>query len=155
MSVSTGTTDERLVDELREIVEPIVTDDGAELVDVVVKGYPGSRVVRIVVDAEGGVDVERCARLSRATSSAFDDLDPISGTYTLQVTSPGADRPLSTPRDFARNVGRSVRVSLEDDGTLEGVVVAVDDDVVTVEVDGEDVEVALADVTDARVLLPW
>lgn len=153
--MSTDTTDGRLVDDLREIVEPIVTDDGAELVEIVVKGYPGSRVVRIVVDAEEGVDVERCARLSRSVSSAFDDLDPISGTYTLQVTSPGADRPLETDRDFARNVGRSVRVSFEEDDPVEGVVVAVDDDVVTLEVDGEDVQVALPDVTDARVVLPW
>lgn len=153
--MSTETTEGRLVDDLREIVEPIVTDDGAELVEIVVKGYPGSRVVRIVVDAEEGVDVERCARLSRSVSSAFDDLDPISGTYTLQVTSPGADRPLETERDFARNVGRSVHVSFEEDDPIEGVVVAVDDDVVTLEVDGEDVEVALPDVTDARVVLPW
>jgi ribosome maturation factor RimP len=155
VSVSAPSTDERLLEDLRGIVEPIVADDGTELVDIIVKGHPGSRVVRIVVDADEGVDVERLARLSRAVSDAFDELDPVKGRYTLQVTSPGTDRPLTTARDFARNVGRSVRITRTEGDPVEGVVVAVEDEVVTVEVDGEDVEVALADVTDGRVLLPW
>jgi ribosome maturation factor RimP len=122
---------------------------------VIVKGHPGSRMVRLVVDAEEGVDIERIARLSRQVSAEFDELDPIAGRYTLQVSSPGADRPLITARDFARNVGRPVRIASTAGGEVEGVVTAAGSETVSVEVDGEDVEVRLEDVRDARVQLPW
>lgn len=148
-------SDDALVAELREITDPIVTDDGADLVEIIVKGHPGSRVVRVVVDAEGGVDVERIARLARAIGTAFDDLDPISGRYTLQVTSPGVDRPLVTARDFARNVGRPVHITPDEGEAVDGVVVAAGGGAVTLEVDGEHVEVPLGQVRDARVKLPW
>jgi ribosome maturation factor RimP len=149
--------DDRLEAELREIVGPIVDSAGADLVDVEAKGHPGSRVVRVVVDAADGVTIEQCAELSRQIGSSFDELDPIPGRYTLQVTSPGADRPLSTERDFVRNVGRPVRIRVRsgDHGELEGVVVAVDARTVVLERDGDRTEVALADVDDARVQLPW
>lgn len=153
--MASGGDNDALVAELTTLAEPIVADDGAELVEIVVKGHPGSRVVRVVVDADEGVDVEQIARLSRTIGAAFDEDDPVSGRYTLQVTSPGVDRPLQTTRDFARNVGRSVEITPDEGDAIDGVVVSAEDDAITVEVDGEHVDIPLGQVRDARVKLPW
>ncbi len=152
--------DSELVASLTELVEPLVVARGLELVGLEVKGYAGRRLVRLVVDSDSGVDVESCAELSRRVGAALDDNDSIPGSYTLQVTSPGADRPLRTQRDFARNLGRSVRVWTRplDDGRgqeLVGVVAAVGEDMVTLDVDGDEIALALADVDRGRVQLPW
>lgn len=146
--------------EMAGLVEPLVAASGLELLDVEVKGYPGSRVVRLVVDAEGGVGVEACADLSRRVGAVLEGDDLIAGSYTLQVTSPGVDRPLRTARDFARNLGRTVRVwtrPAHDERPREvvGVVAAVGDEAVTLEVDGDAIALALADVDRGRVQLPW
>lgn len=151
-------TDE-LGQRLASIATPIVAEEGAELVDVEVKGHPGSRVVRLTVDIDGGVDIERCAAVSRRVGAAFDEADAVAGRYTLQVTSPGIDRPLRGERDFTRNVGRHVRVVRRtgDDRTVEvvGDLVAADSGTVTLDVDGDEVAIRLEDVDHGRVLLPW
>jgi ribosome maturation factor RimP len=151
--------DERLEGRVRELAEPLAAGHGLDLVEVEVKGHAGSRVVRLVVDADEGVDVEDCALLSQDVGGVLDEQDVVPGRHTLQVTSPGADRPLRTPRDFARNVGRPVRLQArpgaELPGELSGVVVAAGDESVTLEVDGERRVVRLADVDHGRVLLPW
>ncbi|MGH3440843.1 MAG: ribosome maturation factor RimP [Nitriliruptorales bacterium] len=146
--------DEQLEAAVAALAAPVAADAGVDVVDVEVRGHPGSRVVLLVVDRDEGIDVETCAELSRDVGRALDDADLISGRYTLQVTSPGVDRPLRTERDFARNIGRSVRVARDRD-EVEGLVTAVDAGTVTLDVDGEAVAVPLADVDHARVLLPW
>lgn len=146
--------DDRLEAAVADLAAPLVADVDVELVEVEVKGHPGSRVVRLVVDRDEGVDVETCATLSRDLGRALDDTELIAGRHTLQVTSPGVDRPLRTERDFARNVGRSVRIR-HDGGEVAGIVTAAGAEGVTLDVDGDTVVIALADVDDARVLLPW
>lgn len=146
--------DQHLETAVADLAGPLVVDVGAELLDVEVKGHPGSRVVRVVVDRDGGVDVDTCATLSRGVGRALDDADLVAGRYMLQVTSPGVDRPLRTERDFARNVGRNVRI-VRDGDEVEGLVTDVSAGDVTLDVGGETVAVPLGDVDDARVLLPW
>lgn len=145
--------------QLRQLAEPCAAAHGVEIVDVQVKGHTGSRLVRLVVDADGGIDVDTCAALSRDVGTAFDRADAVTGRYTLQVTSPGVDRPLRTARDFARSVGRSVRVVTRPHAPLPaelfGVVMSVGADDVTLEVDGGAVTVPLGQVDHARVQLPW
>ncbi len=145
---------------LTGLVEPLIVGRGLELVEVEVKGYPGRPLVRVVVDSEKGIDVESCADLSRRIGAVLDANDSIPGSYTLQVTSPGIDRPLRTQRDFARNLGRSVRVwtrPLEDGRRQElvGVVTAVGEEAVTLNVNGDEMALALADVDRGRIQLPW
>lgn len=148
--------DDRLMADVRAVAEPVVEAEGADLVDIEIKGHTGSRVVRMFVDADDGVDVELCARLARTIGKQLDEADPIPGRYTLQVSSPGADRPLRTQRDFARNVGRPVRVNRSGEAeTLQGTVVSADDGSLVLDIDGDHVEVALDTIVDGRVLLPW
>lgn len=155
-----GEGDTDLSADLAGLVAPLVNASGLELLDVEVKGYPGRRVVRLVVDSEDGVDVEACADLSRRVGALLEGDDLIAGSYTLQVTSPGVDRPLRTPRDFARNLGRTVRVWTrpphdERPREVVGVIAAVGEEAVTLEVDGDAIALALADVDRGRVQLPW
>lgn len=141
---------------LAVLVEPLVADQGVELVDVEVKGPPNKRVVRLVTDVDGGLDIDRIVAVSKAVGDLIDD--EVKGSYTLEVTSVGLDRPLTGPRDFARNLGRDVAVHLagaeEGQEPLAGVVASVDADL-TLEVDGEQRVIPFDEIDHAMVVLPW
>jgi ribosome maturation factor RimP len=118
---------------VRPLLEPVVTAAGYDLEDVVVTAAGRRSVVRVVVDRDGGVDLDAVAEVARAVSEALDAEESLgSSPYVLEVTSPGVDRPLSLPRHWRRNVGRLVRV-----GELTGRITAADEDQVTLEVAGE------------------
>ena len=91
----------------------------------------------IVIDKEGGVTIDDCEKLHRAIDAPLDELDPIECSYTLNVSSPGIDRPLTLPRDYKRNMGKEISVKLYKplDGkkTYEGTLTAYDDDTFTIE----------------------
>ncbi len=159
-----ATKQDALEQSIAALVEPLATPLGVEVVAVEVRGQKGRRLVRITadaldLDAEAGPDIDGLAHLSRKVGKALDEHDPIAGGYTLEVTSPGADRPLRRPRDFARNVGREVRLVPHEDGpTLDapsGVVVDVTETELTLETDGAEVVVPLTDIDHATVVLPW
>jgi ribosome maturation factor RimP len=145
----------RLVATIRDLVEPVVTGAGVDLVDLEIKGPPNRRVVRVVADVDGGLDIDRIATVSQQVSAALDDADAIPGAYTLEVSSPGVDRPLTTGHDFARQLGRHVRIVRVGADDLVGTLRGATDDVVTVEIDGDEQTIAIADVDHGRVELPW
>lgn len=155
----TGTSGDDLPGRLAVLAEPVAEAHGVDLVDVEVKGPRNRRVVRLVADTEGGLDIDRIAELSREVGEAIDEVVP--GTYTLEVTSPGTDRPLRRLRDFARNVGREVRLqrtqiaAADQPGEVTGTIVSASDDVVSLDVDGDTVDVPVGDVDHAKVVLPW
>lgn len=153
-------TDEtQLPQQIQELAAPLAAELGVDLVDVEVKGQGNRRLVRLVADAEGGLDIDVIAALSRKVGGALDERDLVPSSYTLEVTSPGVDRPLRRPRDFARNVGRDIRVvRVEDaagDHEVTGTVVAADEGSVTLDVDGTEVVIALREIDHGKVVLPW
>ena len=81
-----------------------------ELVDLQWKGKGRESILRLVIDKPGGVDLDECERVSTAVSALLDAYDPIAGTYSLEVSSPGAERPLATRDDWQTAVGRRVNV---------------------------------------------
>lgn len=95
-----------VVDTVRELIEPLVTAGGAEVVDV----EHGPGLLRIYLDTEGGIDLETITRFSEQISDLLDAHDPVPGRYTLEVSSPGLERPLRTPEQFRRFVGVTVNV---------------------------------------------
>lgn len=152
-----------LEERVRSLAEPVLARHGAELVDLQVK-RGRTQLVRVVADRPGGIDVETCARVSEDLSRMLDVDDPLTGRYTLEVTSPGLDRLLRSPDDFRRTMGRRVRIVLSD-RQHEGVVEEVGDTSVRLrtggmgkpghEVAGGSVEIPLAEVASARIVLPW
>lgn len=122
--------------DVRSVLEPVVAALGLDLEDLDVQASGRRRRVSVVIDQDGGVDLDGIAAASRAVSDALDASDAMGDDpYTLEVTSPGIDRPLTLPRHWRRNIGRRVRLHLADGSTLDGRVREVDDDGVLVAVD--------------------
>lgn len=122
--------------DVRALVEPVVTALGLDLEDLDVQASGRRRRVSVVIDRDGGVDLDGIAAASRAVSDALDASDAMGDDpYTLEVTSPGVDRPLTLPRHWRRNMGRRVRVHLADGSALDGRIREVYDDGVLVAVD--------------------
>ena len=89
-----------IVDRVRELVTPIVEAESVKLYDVEHNGA----VLRVLVDADGGIGIDEIKRISRALSRRLDEADPMPGRYTLEVSSPGLERPLRTPDHFRHAV---------------------------------------------------
>jgi ribosome maturation factor RimP len=139
-------------DALLPTVGSIVAKEGVDLEGLEVVQQGRRRIVRIMVDADGGVDVDRCADVSRAVSRAFDDAGTMGETpYTLEVSSRGVSRPLTEPRHWRRNVGRMVRITPYDGDSYVGRILVSDDAHVTLDVDGTERDVAYPDIRRAKV----
>ncbi|MFT2019040.1 ribosome maturation factor RimP [Streptomyces sp. 796.1] len=122
---------------LRGLLAPLVSARDLDLEEVEVTPAGKRRVLRIVVDSDDGVQLDACAELSRAVSQALDDADVMGGApYVLEVTSPGADRPLTEPRHFRRATGRLMKAQLVAGGELVARIVDVDDEGLDLEVPG-------------------
>ena len=143
-------------DRVAAIVAPLADERGLDLYDV----EQHQAAFRVLVDREGGIDIDTLAELSRAVSRALDEADPVAGKYTLEVSSPGLERPLRRPDHFLGAVGDRVTVKTvpgtEGDRRITGVLQAADEDGITVHPDqGEDRRLAYADVAQARTLFDW
>ncbi|MCU1624376.1 MAG: hypothetical protein JWL79_3221 [Frankiales bacterium] len=136
---------------LLQVLDPAVTATGFDLEDITVSPAGKRRVVRVVVDRDGGVDLDDVAAVARAVSDVLDaDPDLIDGAYVLEVTSPGVDRPLTQPRHWRRAEGRLVKATLADE-TVVGRITATTDDEVVLDVEGTSRTLLQAEVTKAVV----
>lgn len=143
---------------LEELLGPVVAREDLELDTVVRTRSGGTPLVRVTVDTplvEGAgeqarVDSDTLAAVSRAVSAALDRADPIDGEYLLEVSTPGAERELTEPRHWKRQVGLPVRVKLRDGGHVSGRVRAADDVSATLETDGGPTTIEYANMKKAR-----
>jgi ribosome maturation factor RimP len=143
---------------LRGLLEPLVSAKALDLEEIEVSRAGKRRVLRIVVDSDEGVDLDQCAELSRSLSERLDETDAMGDDeYELQVSSPGAERPLTERRHFVRAVGRLAKLQLHEDGELVARILSVDDEGLDLEVPGvkgrrpTQRRVAFAQVAKARV----
>jgi ribosome maturation factor RimP len=114
---------------LAAVLGPAVGDLGVDLEGIEISPAGRRRVLRVVVDRDGGVDLDAVADVSRAVSKALDAEDVMGGDpYVLEVTSPGVDRPLTQPRHWRRAIGRTVRAELRGGAPVTGRVLAADAD---------------------------
>jgi len=127
------------VDEGRiaDVIRPVVAAAGMDLESVRVSAAGRRRLLRVVVDSDPGVSLDDAAAISRKLSAALDSVAVMGDfPYTLEVSSPGVDRPLTDPRHWRRAVGRLVQVTAEDSGSISGRIIAADSDGVTLEIEG-------------------
>jgi ribosome maturation factor RimP len=143
------------IDRVRSLVAPIAADLGFDLYDAERKGG----TIRITLDtppgSPGGITLDELALATRLISREFDHADPIAGSYTLEVTSPGLERNLRNPAHFQREVGKDVTVRLRDpdvaERRIDGTLAAADDRSVTVRrPNGDEVELTYAEIDKAR-----
>lgn len=150
---------EYLRERLLPIITPIVTQQfGLDLIEVELKGSKANMVVRVIVDADGGVKLETCAGVNRAIGDALDTADVMPGRYRLEVSSPGIDRPLRTPRDFQRNAGRAVHLRYRDQENIkekEGVIERVSESGVSLETDMGTLTIPFPAVDYGKVIIKW
>lgn len=145
---------------LLEILDPVADAAGYEIVRLRLMGGDHARRLQVMAETpEGEMNVEDCARLSRALSEVLDAADPISGEYTLEVSTPGVDRPLTRLKDFATFEGHEARIELdrmaEGRKRFRGELAGVEADQVAINLEGE-VETALvpfAWITEAKLIL--
>jgi len=124
-------------DKVADVIRPVVEAAGMDLEAVRVTAAGRRRLLRVVVDSDLGVSLDDAAAVSRQLSAALDSVAVMGDfPYTLEVSSPGVDRPLTDPRHWRRAAGRLVQVTAEDAGAITGRVVSADSDGVTLDVGG-------------------
>lgn len=133
----------RTVEEIWQFAEQIATPMGIEIVDVAINEKQGE--LTIFIETESGVDLDTCEKFHNAITEPIDEFDPSFGDpYTLNVSSPGLDRPFKTPRDFERNLKKEVEIKLyaplKGKKFLEGVLEEFDENSVTLSIKGESIK---------------
>ncbi|RFU71324.1 ribosome maturation factor RimP [Peribacillus saganii] len=123
---------------VEELVTPVVDELGLELVEVEYVKEGKNWFLRVFIDKDAGVDIEECGIVSERLSEKLDELDPIPQNYFLEVSSPGAERPLKKDKDFQKAIGKNVYIKtyepIDGEKEFEGVLTAFDGSEVTVEV---------------------
>jgi len=102
-----------LEDKIKKSLLPLIEKEGFDLVDLELKGFGPTSILRVYVDRAGGITLNECAKLSGKLSDYLDLEDLIPHHYTLEVSSPGLDRPLTSEGDFKRKIGEKVKVFLK------------------------------------------
>ncbi|MBA5869077.1 MAG: ribosome maturation factor RimP [Nitrospira sp. CR2.1] len=123
---------------VQEVAAPILQSHGLELVEAVCVGQGPRTVIRVFIDKPGGISLTDCEQAHRSLSPALDVIDPFPHAYTLEISSPGLDRPLRSVQDYRRLTGHAITLKLrqpiQTQWRLEGTVLDVDDRAVTLSV---------------------
>lgn len=137
-----------------ELIDPIVTEEGCELLDVEIAFDSGQRVLRVYIDKEGGVQLDDCSRVSGAIEDVIEVEGIVAGQYNLEVSSPGIDRPLVKPSHFERVIGRVVQIQtvekINGRANYKGVLKQVDAAKVLVEIDQQEFQLPLDKIRKAH-----
>ena len=145
--------------EAEALVRPVVEGAGLELVDVTYRGERGRRVLRVTVDRDEGVDLDTVASISEKLARRLDLEGFGEGSYQLEVSSPGLERPLKTPAQFARAIGARVEVRtvnpLYETTRHVGELRTADDGAIELDLGGRTLRVAYPQIASARTVVDW
>lgn len=153
-------TKEDIESRVREVIGPILNSMNLELVELELAGQGPRAKLRLFIEKPGGVTLADCEQASRFIGHALDVADPFPGSYTLEVSSPGLDRPLRGAEDYRRFAGRLARLKLvrplEGEWTVVGRIQGLEGERILLEVkDRGRLEVGLADVAQGRLEVEW
>ncbi len=143
-------------DTLEQIIEPVVNGVGCELWGIEYKPFGKSALLRIFIDKDEGITLEDCSEVSYQVSGVLDVEEPITVAYTLEVSSPGVDRPLLSPKHFQQYTGREIAVTCKwpVDGRrkFKGTIIVADDEGVEL-AEGEDkVSISYDSISKAKLI---
>lgn len=129
------------------------------LVEVTHKGNSGNSRLQVLIDGDQGLDIDHCASISRQLGAQLEEMDIIPGKYVLEVSSPGLDHPLKLKRQYAKNVGRTLKVELTDERILEGALSKLEGDQIELEIkknkEKQFVTIALSEVKKSKVVVSF
>lgn len=128
-----------LEEKISKVVEEFLKEDeDLFLISVLIKGKEPKQKVLVIIDGDQGVNIDQCASLSRSLSHFLDENELISSAYQLEVTSAGIDSPIALPRQYRKNVGRGLKITMKDESIIEGKLLDVtEDNVLKLEVASE------------------
>lgn len=145
---------------LADILEPVIDQMGYDTVRIMTIGEKDPTLQIMIEHKESGKEltVDDCAAVSRAVSAVLDEKDPIDGRYTLEISSPGLDRPLTKPEHFLRYIGYAVKVETVEPvekrkrfkGTLKNISA---DNVITIDMEDKDYSIAFANIAKAKIVI--
>ena len=144
-----------------ELAAPLAKAEGMEIVDIELhhEGTRGGRILRLYLDKEGGPGIDDLGRVSRQLSDLLDSDDVVPGAYTLEVSSPGINRPLKRPEHFARFIGKRIRVrtrdKIEGRRSFLGILQAVVGDQITVKQDNMQYQIPFAAIEKSNYEHDW
>jgi ribosome maturation factor RimP len=149
----------RVPDDLWELLRGYLQAEGLELDDLEMVGQGRGSALRVTVDMDGGVGVDRLAETSRGLARLLDDDDRFQKSYTLEVTSPGLERKLRRPEHFAKSIGREVNVKthqeIEGERAHRGTLESADEVACVIAVDGIERRIPIAAIASARTVFRW
>lgn len=138
------------------IAEPLCLDEGMELVFIEFRRETQGRVLRLYIDKHGGVTVDDCANISRQMGDILDATLEDIGPYSMEVSSPGINRPLGRPQDYDRFKGNRAHIktlqSINGRRNFKGILRGIDDDVVALQCDDKEIHLSLEEISIARLL---
>jgi len=146
---------QRIQDEAQAVIEPILEREGFELVDIQYHREKTGWVLRLYVDKEGGINIDDCAKISHWVGDVLEVKDIIPGPYTLEVSSPGLDRPLKKEKDFLMAINKMIRVEtsppVEGRKNFKGILRVYEKNLITVECEKSELyQIPLNQVARAR-----
>ncbi len=144
-----------IVKKVEELVEPIIRTLGLELVEVQFRRERPGWVLRLLIDKEGGVNLEDCVQVSEVVGDILDAEDPIPHAYNLEVSSPGLERPLVKEKDYRRFAGRKARITtrqpLAGRRNFTGIILGIEDGLISLRLsEGQQVEIPFSLVEKAH-----
>jgi len=135
-----GLSEDNIISNIKELLEPILDEKNLELFDIEFKGLGRKGILRVFIDKEQGVTVDDCAQTSRELGRLLEVHDVIPGSYTLEISSPGLTRPLKNPSDYLKYKGKNVKIKtledIEDRKVFKGKLLDFVDETVSLQTDG-------------------
>ena len=145
--------------QIHAVVEPILADREMELVELSVRPQGRQQLVRLLVDKVGGVTIQQCAKVNTLIGAALETASLIEGSYTIEVSSPGLDRPLVSKHDFERALGEDLRIqSAGADGRIQefdGMLLAVQHEAIVMQTVSGNVTVPFGEIRSAKKAMRW
>ncbi|MEM8893027.1 MAG: hypothetical protein AAGC88_00535 [Bacteroidota bacterium] len=136
-----------LEERISEYVEGIIAEhEDLFVISVLIKGKEPKQKVLVIVDGDNGVNIDQCASISRQLGHYLDENELISSAYQLEVTSAGLDSPIELPRQYHKNIGRGLKITMNDGSIVEGKLLAVADEHIKLELPGKKKKQAASEV---------
>jgi len=144
---------------IQALIEPILTERSMEVVELTCRPQGGQLYIRLLVDRVGGVTIQQCAQVNQLISQMLEGANLIEGSYTIEVSSPGLDRPLTSKRDYERAIGEDLRLDVRvEEGRfkeLTGMLLAVQHEAVVLKTGTGNITVPFEQIRTAKKALRW